>query len=169
MSSVMTNKGSALPAASCVTSSGQPPGPIARVQQTARTDTKTAHFVSVRAKNRPTDTKLPLLVSVATFGWQKARPNGRAILCAQSGNRTRTVLLPQDFESSASTNSAIRAGMGPLGPPDWTAKLLQNPEFAKITGRRCLWPNRNRPKDGWTSCGGQASFPRSRRAGWQLR
>ena len=29
--------------------------------------------------------------------------------CAQSGNRTRTTLLSQDFESSASTNSAIRA------------------------------------------------------------
>ena len=33
----------------------------------------------------------------------------KPILGAQSGNRTRTILLSQDFESSASTNSAIRA------------------------------------------------------------
>ena len=29
--------------------------------------------------------------------------------CTRGGNRTRTVLLPLDFESSASTNSATRA------------------------------------------------------------
>ncbi len=43
---------------------------------------------------------------------------------AQSGNRTRTVLLPQDFESSASTNSAIRAW--------WTANVTQKRGIAKF-------------------------------------
>ena len=35
--------------------------------------------------------------------------NEKPPFCAPRGNRTPTVLLPQDFESSASTNSAIRA------------------------------------------------------------
>lgn len=33
----------------------------------------------------------------------------RGFYCTRSGNRTHTILLSLDFESSASTNSAIRA------------------------------------------------------------
>ena len=38
-------------------------------------------------------------------------------LCAQNRNRTCTVLLPLDFESSASTNSAIWAFDSPVVIP----------------------------------------------------
>ena len=69
-----------------------------------------------------------------TLGTKKASLCGDAFLCAQSGNRTRTILLSQDFESSASTNSAIRAG---ASYSDGIANLGQNRGTAKFFSYLC--------------------------------
>ena len=49
---------------------------------------------------------------------KKPLKNLRGFICTEGGNRTHTVLLPLDFESSASTNSATSA--------NGTAKLKNN-------------------------------------------
>ena len=66
--------------------------------------------------------KVPGVLSDLVQNGKGHKKTGRKVrfYCAQSGNRTRTVLLPQDFESSASTNSAIRAMVGAdAGPAIW--------------------------------------------------
>ena len=62
-------------------------------------------------------------------GARKKHRERRCFFRAQSGNRTRTILLSQDFESSASTNSAIRA----CG----TANVAQNRRIAKFFSYLC--------------------------------